>query len=122
MTLRFEVPGKPQPKQRPRRSSKGVWYTPAPTKRYESSVAYRAALAARNQHWRKTSDQVVMRVAIFWPDKRRRDADNLLKSVQDGISKSGVIWDDDCQCLPQVVCIEVDRENPRVEVEMEMRL
>ena len=121
MTMRFEVPGRPVPKQRPRRSSKGIWYTPRETVRYESSVAYRALMAARNQGWAKTTEQVVMALRIFWPDGRRRDADNLAKSVMDGLTKSGQIWEDDCQCLPQVVSVEIDRERPRVEVLLEAK-
>lgn len=57
--------------------------------------------------------------ATFWfRDRRRRDRDNLLASLKaafDGIAAAGVVEDDaDLTHLP--VRIEVDRENPRVEI------
>ncbi len=57
----------------------------------------------------------VMELTIWWRDRRRRDADNLIKGIQDAIQAAGVI-DDDRWLLPRVVDFSYDKEKPRVEV------
>lgn len=54
---------------------------------------------------------------LYWPDRRRSDADNRLKLVKDALS--GILVKDDCwTCLPQEhIYNELDRDNPRVVVE-----
>lgn len=55
-----------------------------------------------------------MELRIFWKDGRRRDADNILKIIQD--SFTGILYQDDYLVFPRVMDIQIDRENPRVEV------
>lgn len=106
--MQFEVPGKPQPKQRPRRNSKtGVWYTPSATRKYESLVA-QCALAAGVRPFR---GPVEMEVEIYWPDKRRRDLDNTIKSISDALN--GIAYQDDSQISRLVTTKHLDRDNPR---------
>jgi Holliday junction resolvase RusA-like endonuclease len=52
------------------------------------------------------------------PDKRRRDADNCVKSICDGLN--GVLWDDDAQVVEMSVRKDLDRDNPRAEVTVEV--
>ncbi len=100
------IPGKPQPKERPRRaqakSGKVVWYTPAATQRYERHVAT-CALAAR-QLWTATHhldwpllDAYEVQLEVTFRDKRIADLDNVIKSVVDGAE--GVLWRNDRQCV-----------------------
>lgn len=108
----FEIPGKPQPKQRARRGRNGRWYTPEATRRYER-LAASCALAARPQGW-VTQGRFELGVTLFMPDRRRRDADNCVKSIADGLN--GVIWADDDQIVAGAYTKEIDPDNPRAVV------
>lgn len=108
--LRFTVPGTPQPKQRPRRSATGVWYTPRPTQQYEQRVAgYALAAGAR---WRPGTYAVT--VGLYFPDRRRRDVDNCVKALLDGLN--GVVWADDAEVTQLRITKHLDPHNPRTEV------
>ena len=61
---------------------------------------------------------VVMSIWIYWPDKRRRDPDNLLKILLDSLA--GVLYFDDKVVWPQVCGVSVDRQRPRLEVEIRL--
>lgn len=91
--MKFEIPGKPQPKQRPRRDPNGVFYTPNKTRKYEQLVAF-CALLARPPGWPKDRRYSVS-ITVTCPDKRGRDIDNVAKSILDGMND--IIWDDDAQ-------------------------
>ena len=110
--VRFTIPGKPQGKERPRLSKGGLVYTPRATKRYERAMAW-AALGARPLSWALTGHFRV-EVVCYFPDNRRRDGDNVLKAVLDGMQ--GVLYDDDSQVTFALVIKNVDRERPRTEV------
>ncbi|HEU4614353.1 MAG TPA: RusA family crossover junction endodeoxyribonuclease, partial [Kofleriaceae bacterium] len=106
--LRFTIEGKPQPKQRARRGKGGRWYTPRETREYEMRVRGAAVLAATHEAERWPVDYegaVAVEVHVYWPDARRRDVDNVVKSVLDGMQarptrsaawrrEGGVILDD----------------------------
>lgn len=109
----FTVPGKAQPKQRPRRAKSGVWYTPKETRKYEKHVA-ETALA---HGVRPIQGPVRMEINVYWPDLRRRDTDNAAKSIGDGLN--GIAFDDDYQVAQLVVTKHLDRDNPRAEVIIE---
>ena len=114
MRHRFTIPGKPQPKQRPRSDGRGNFYTPSATRAYEKVVAY----SARNGGVRKQIEGPVrMKVAIYWPDRRRRDLTNAVKSIEDGLN--GIAYEDDSQIAELVVTKAIDRDNPRAEVVVE---
>ena len=91
--MTFDIPGKPQPKQRARKGANGRWYTPEATQKYETMVGMRARVA-RPLKWRMNARYTVT-IHVFAPDKRRRDLDNVAKSILDGCN--GVLWDDDAQ-------------------------
>ena len=70
----------------------------------------------------KMSDRekkIIMRIWIFWPDNRRRDADNLIKLLQDSLTD--ILWQDDRQVLPRIMDFTVDKQNPRMEIELEVQ-
>jgi crossover junction endodeoxyribonuclease RusA len=62
-----------------------------------------------------------VRVAVttFAPDHRTRDLDNVLKATLDALKHIGVIVDDGLIDSLSVVRWAPDRENPRIEVEVE---
>lgn len=108
------IPGKPQPKERPRfNRATGKVYTPKATKVYEQKVVAEA-LAARCPLHR---GHLAVSIALFWPDKRRRDVDNGVKAILDGLN--GRAWRDDAQIVQLLVTKRYDKENPRAEVVIE---
>lgn len=138
--LRFTIEGNPQPKQRARRGKGGHHYTPDETRRYETRVRETAVLAAMDAGLPRREPQASgvsgkcrvhyltrpLRVDahIFWPDARRRDGDNVYKSILDGMQPArsrgfrvglGLIEDDDL-VHEHHVYEAIDRERPRVEI------
>lgn len=97
MQCTFEIPGKPVPKKRPRRSSAGPgapkWYTPSETQEFEERVGWFAA-RARPEGWPERVYYTLRWVAYF-PNHRIPDADNVSKSVADGCE--GILWFNDCR-------------------------
>jgi crossover junction endodeoxyribonuclease RusA len=86
--MRLEIPGRPVPKARPRRAPAGHFYTPSTTRAYEEDVAWYARLS------RVRFDGAVKVTAEFYMRPPRGDTDNLVKAVNDGLQKGGVIRDD----------------------------
>lgn len=111
--VRFEIPGEPIAKGRPRATAiggRGRLYTPAKTERYESKVALFARDAMRGGQPMSAPLRVQivahMQIPASWSKRRqaeaaadrikpakRPDADNLAKSVTDGCN--GIVWRDD---------------------------
>lgn len=90
---RFTVDGEPVSKGRPRHGN-GTTYTPAATKRAEEAVGWKFREAARSH--KADADHEYGVVARFHLGTgKRRDVDNLLKLVLDGLNK--VAWADDHQ-------------------------
>lgn len=144
--LKFSVPGKPQPKERPRWDRRGFVFTPSKTHQYERHVGrsaeYARLLAEAEQpdwHWPdpegcervlakrmrgkargakcacawcKTPWLIAM--AIYMPDRRTRDTDNVEKAVKDGLT--GWLWWDDKQAIVDRKSRHIDRKKPRVDV------
>lgn len=57
-------------------------------------------------------------IAVYWPDERRRDIDNVSKAILDGLN--GVAWNDDSQVDVLLVRRHIDRKCPRAEVLVEV--
>jgi Holliday junction resolvase RusA-like endonuclease len=62
--------------------------------------------------------KVIVRMWVFWNDRRRRDCHNIDKLILD--SFEGVIYEDDSFVLLRFMDFDIDRENPRIEVEFEI--
>lgn len=71
--------------------------------------------------WNTTMGKVIVRMWFYYPDGRRRDSHNALKILMDGLEEAG-IYEDDKTALPRIMDYEVDRKNPRVEIEFELML
>lgn len=72
--------------------------------------------AIEEQGWKKTEGQkVVVNVLTMWGDKRRRDTNNLSKSLADMLEHAGV-YDDDFYALIRYIDFGIDKDNPRMEM------
>ncbi|MEL7299351.1 MAG: RusA family crossover junction endodeoxyribonuclease [Pseudomonadota bacterium] len=107
-TVRFEIPGKPFAKQRPRMTRQGRAYTPKATVSFESVVRQLAAL-----HFSEplrgpvhVSVCAVFEIPKSWSKARRDaavdgfhtsrpDADNIRKAILDGMNR--IAYEDDSQ-------------------------
>ena len=111
----FTVPGRPQSKQRPRLGKGGRVYTPTRTLRYEHSVAAAFLVATRGRRRAAYTGPVELRIRCVFATMHRRDLDNVVKAICDGLN--GVAYADDCQ----VTSIRAEREQgseERAEVEV----
>jgi len=111
--LRFTIPGPPVPCQRARSDGR-QWYTPKRTKDFKELVGWvsRQAVGANREY---PSAEALTLVCQFWlKDRTRRDLDNLVKGVKDGMT--GIVWIDDSQVACELLCKYVDRSNPRTDV------
>lgn len=123
MKLSFTVPGPPQPKERPRRGKGGIFYTPGATRAYEETLkllALQAVRATRGGWPLATRAPIAVTLHVHFPDKQRRDLDNVIKCLGDGAN--GVVWHDDSQIAEWHIYKRIDREKPRLEVSVEILL
>lgn len=107
MLFAFNIPGKPVPKARPRLGKNGNTYTPKKTRNYERAVGM-CAVFKRPRKWPLDAKYEVS-IAIYYKDNRRRDIDNVAKSILDGLN--GIAWIDDAQ----VDSLSIDRRVGREE-------
>lgn len=62
-------------------------------------------------------EEATVEITYFFPDRRRRDADNYSgKFLLDGLTKAGVIADDDLAHISVNIKGAYDKENPRTEI------
>lgn len=68
-------------------------------------------------NWRGNplSGPVALDIALYWPDGRRHDVDNI-KGLLDAFT--GILYEDDSQIEELRVRKAIDRANPRVEIEV----
>jgi len=115
--LCFEVPGVPQPMQRPRLGANGNVYTPRKTLGFEHAVATHALSKMRAAVWSvRGTGRYAIAIRAFFPDARRLDLDNVVKSALDGCTP--LVWADDSQVDELHAWRGVDAKRPRVEIEI----
>lgn len=72
------------------------------------------------QQLKKKFEKCSVTMRVYFPDLKRRDLDNLCKLIADCIMMSGVIQDDNWVILNEWhIKGLLDRDNPRVELEIE---
>lgn len=84
----------------------------------EAGKAYHLAVLCAVRAARKTSiaGPVSLAILVYEPDRRRRDISNLVKVIEDGLTRAGA-WGDDSQVADLHIARKgVDRERPRVDV------
>lgn len=92
-------------------------YTAKARRWYDDTVIQATSWRNRNR-WRTEKGKVVVNLWFYFPDKRRRDTHNTFKALLDALEEAR-IYEDDKYALPRVMDWEVDRENPRLEIEFE---
>jgi len=68
--------------------------------------------------WKTADGKVIVRFWFYFPNGRRRDTHNTLKLLLDCFEDAR-IYENDQLALPQIMDYDIDRDNPRVEVEFE---
>ena len=53
-------------------------------------------------------------IIVYMPDKRIRDSHNMIKLLMDSLQ--GVAFRDDYNILPRIQSVELDRDNPRLDM------
>jgi len=113
--MKFTVPGSPKVLQRARMGRYGKWYDPsANEKKYIAGFALQAMATARTD---QISGNLMACMTFYISDRRRKDLDNLIKSVMDALNK--LVYDDDSQIVRIIASKEVCEKNKdRTEVEI----
>ncbi|SFU81793.1 RusA family crossover junction endodeoxyribonuclease [Alicyclobacillus macrosporangiidus] len=86
--------------------------------RFREEAAWLAKAWAMQTGWSMPPPRtkVYLRLWYFWPDWRRADANNREKVLLDALE--GVLYPDDRWVLVWEMDFDVDRERPRVEIEI----
>lgn len=72
------------------------------------------------QEWQGTHGIfIIAELKFYMPDKRKRDSHNMFKFLFDIMN--GIVYDDDYYVLPQVLDIQIDKENPRIECKLKIK-
>lgn len=84
-------------------------------------AAWKAKEWAQETGWKMPpkETQVIMEIWYFFKDNKHPDAGNLHKALGD--FHHGIIVEDDKKLLWRDVEIEIDRENPRIELEFRIK-
>lgn len=91
------------------------------TKEAENYVRVSRAIINRevqDQKW-KLKDKGIwtyIDMVYYMPDKRIRDASNCLKLLLDVME--GIIYTNDMYAIPRIQSVELDRDNPRLEIKV----
>jgi len=118
--LKFTIPGRPLSKSNFKLTNvNGQAWMPRAGK-HSKYIAYENMIAGYiNQQYSgpKLENQLITVLKLYFPDKRMGDLHNYPKSICDGIEKSGIIKNDK-QLRPVLLFDFIDKENPRVEIEL----
>lgn len=80
------------------------------------------SLSKQNLEYRAKifNERVAVFITVLFPDKRRRDIDNLLKPVNDALTKAGIIADDSLIDYERVMRLPVNPEGGAYESGLEI--
>lgn len=100
------------------RNKFGSVYLKKEGKLYKEKMIKRIKEEVKNQQWVKCEGEYLFLNEVVFMNKKGRDSDNLKKLMQDCITESGVVWTDDTYCLPKTNRIYIDKNSPRVEIDL----
>jgi len=63
--------------------------------------------------------KIVCNMWFYMPDLRRRDSHNTIKLTMDSVEKGG-LYKDDRYVMPRIQDVQLDRDNPRLEMDFEI--
>ena len=79
-------------------------------------AVYYTALACKDRP-AEPYKRAAVEITYWFPDRRRRDADNYCgKLLLDGLTKAGIIEDDDLRHIRLAIRGEYDKARPRTEI------
>lgn len=71
------------------------------------------AIKRQNIRLSKPFEHSIVTITYYFPDNRRHDADNYAgKFLLDGLTRGGVIVDDDLKHITTIIVGDIDRGNP----------
>lgn len=98
-----------------KRSGRSVYLVPK-ARDYYNQVAF---TVRANSHAVNFSSALKVSMQVYPPDKRKRDLTNLLKVIEDALTKAGVWQDDSLVHDLAVKKMGVDKGCPRIEIHIE---
>lgn len=120
--LQFTMPGRPVSQPRPR--FHGHVHNSDAYSEYRNEMAVHAQVAALELHergtpWPADRQSYRVRIKFYMPDRRRSDIDKLEGTVLDALTDAGIYKDD--RLVDSVrKDRDIDKDNPRVEVCVEV--
>lgn len=84
---------------------------------YQNLAVSLANLWRNENKWKPPDGKVIVNLWYYWPDNRKRDTHNTLKLLLDCL-EAAQIYTNDRYALPRIMDFEIDKANPRVEVEI----
>ena len=72
---------------------------------------------AKNRWQTTVKTKVIVNLWFYFPDHRKRDTHNGIKLIMDCLEQAGV-YDNDRYALPRIQDWEVDKDHPRIEIEI----
>ena len=113
LLAKFEVPGEPVPKARPRLGPRGNTYTPVKTRDAENRV--RDHLFVSNPRLRPVEGLVGLKMHFYLGGLGRADLDNLIKLILDSLNQA--LFADDSQVVKLEAELTTFDSRPRSEIE-----
>lgn len=118
--IKLVIPGRPISKSNFKlHNVNGQAWMPAKGK-YSKYLAYENMIAGYvNQQYQgeQIEENLITVMKLYFPNKKMGDLHNYPKSICDGLEKSGIIKNDK-QLKPVMLFDFIDKENPRVEIEL----
>jgi crossover junction endodeoxyribonuclease RusA len=89
----------------------------AKTKAYDANVQELTHTAMKQNKFEIFPDNTKIRMNMWFhfPDRRKRDTHNTFKIPMDAMQD--ILYADDYWVLPNIVDFDIDRENPRLDLE-----
>lgn len=84
---------------------------------FEDAVILTGVWRQKNK-WQTCQYKTIVNLWYYFPDRRIRDTHNTLKILLDAL-EDGEIYVNDRWALPRIMDFEIDKKNPRVEIEFE---
>ena len=99
------------------RNKFGSTYLKKEGKDYKAKAVKYIIEETNSQNWTrlKTEEYCYLDTIVFM-NKKGRDSDNLFKLIQDSITNSETVWEDDTFALSRTNRVYIDSQSPRVEL------